>query len=696
MSGVNDELFDAANRHQTFLLRYGGSTANSVIDLLDQAEKDLVDRIARRVKRLGPSAKDTFQSKRLQSILGDIRAQTRDLVKSMHSLTRSELLALAKQEVDIASRRLTEAVGVDLNNFRVPPETLRTLVDKQAVGGKSLRRWFTRLGADRMGRLETAVNLGTIEGDTLGQIVKRFRDAENVTRRSARTMVRTHVNHVANQSREALYEENSDIVDGVRWTATLDGRTSSICQSRDGNIYDLDQGPRPPAHPNCRSITTPVLKSWDKLAKPGALKQGRGAKDIDALFQKNLRKQGFSAADASRIKRNTRASMNGQVPDDLTYNEWLKRQPVGFQDNVLGKKKGQLFRDGGLHVDRFVDDVTGRRLTLDTVKRQNEQAWMRVVGPDDPVEEFWDKASPVGIFHEANFSDAPTFIKEQVGRATIRLEPDNGKDSGWYQRGSKLLHMGDMKHTEDARHWEKMWVHETGHAVDDMLGGSTNNIYWSEDLAGVMSKEGTSLERKSSVIGKFREGKSVSEAFINRTAKNQGASNGKFQTLQIERVEAVIEVGGGSSSFAVRTDAQRKWAAAKLKKHGFDLDEVEEALRLDDGFDGWDNIGGTQITHFITGLEMGDIGYLLKTMFKDTQWRGSGLNVADFFGGLSKNRVGWGHSNKYYKSRPDGAQAEAFANAFVAVADTNPTWLNVYRKFAPKTMKAIEEKLKDV
>ena len=330
MANANEALFDAANRHQTFLIRYGGSSANEIVKILQEAEKDLVTRIAGRVDRLGPSAKNTLGSKRLQAILADIRGQTRDLTGALYSKTRGDLMGLAKQEVDIASRRLTEAVGVDLGNFRVPPETLRTLVEKRAVGGKSLRRWFTRLGADRMGRLESAVNLGVIEGDTISEITRRFRDAEAVTRRSATTMVRTHINHVANQSREALYEANSDIVEKVRWTATLDGRTSAICKSRDGKTYDLDEGPRPPAHPNCRSITTPVLKSWESLAKPGALKQGRGAGDIDKIFQKKLKKQGFAPDEIKGIKGNTHfpmSDLNNQEIADLMY-KWLAEKEL--------------------------------------------------------------------------------------------------------------------------------------------------------------------------------------------------------------------------------------------------------------------------------------------------------------------------------------------------------------------------------
>ena len=383
MPDVNEALFDAANRNQTFLIRFGGGSARRINELLTKAEEDLVRRIAARVDRLGPAARSTLGSKRLKSILAAVKKQNADLMVSLRQELTRDLNGVARQEVDIASRRLDEAVGVDLNNFRPTPAELSVMVRQNGVGGRTLRQWFSRLGADRLGRLEGAVNLGVIEGDTIPQIVRRFRQSEDVTRRSAEALVRTHVNHIGNQAREALYEANSDIVEELRWTATLDGRTSAICRARDGTTYELDQGPRPPAHPNCRSIMTPVLKSWEKLAKPGALKPGRGSSQIDKVFDKNLKKQGFTKSQIKKIKRDTRASMNGQVPGDISYQDWLKRQPAGFQKDVLGQTKFKLFRDGDLSLDRFVDETTGRGLTLAEIKTRNGEAWMSAGIPNE-------------------------------------------------------------------------------------------------------------------------------------------------------------------------------------------------------------------------------------------------------------------------------------------------------------------------
>lgn len=41
------------------------------------------------------------------------------------------------------------------------------------------------------------------------------------------------------------------------WISIMDGRTSAICIERNRKIYEVNKGPLPPAHANCRSSTAP-------------------------------------------------------------------------------------------------------------------------------------------------------------------------------------------------------------------------------------------------------------------------------------------------------------------------------------------------------------------------------------------------------------------------------------------------------
>lgn len=123
-----------------------------------------------------------------------------------------------------------------------------------------------------------------------------------------------------------------------------------ICQSRDGKVYPVDSGPRPPAHIRCRSTTAPVLKSWKEL--------GLAERDIPP---------------------GTRASMDGQVPEAETYQTWLKKKSPAFQDDVLGPTRGKLFREG-MSLDRFVDQ-SGKEYTLKQL-RSKDATLFRKAGID--------------------------------------------------------------------------------------------------------------------------------------------------------------------------------------------------------------------------------------------------------------------------------------------------------------------------
>jgi hypothetical protein len=69
----------------------------------------------------------------------------------------------------------------------------------------------------------------------------------------------------------------------------------------------------PPRHFNCRSRLRPVTKSFKELG-----------------------------VDAAEVPVSTRASMDGQVPADITFNQFLKKKPKSFQDALLGPKRAEL------------------------------------------------------------------------------------------------------------------------------------------------------------------------------------------------------------------------------------------------------------------------------------------------------------------------------------------------------------------
>ena len=75
-------------------------------------------------------------------------------------------------------------------------------------------------------------------------------------------LVRTEIAKVQCEANEVWANEHN--IKKQLFCATLDKRTSKICQSLDGKIYDFDDEDKkiPPLHPNCRSCLIDIVDGW--------------------------------------------------------------------------------------------------------------------------------------------------------------------------------------------------------------------------------------------------------------------------------------------------------------------------------------------------------------------------------------------------------------------------------------------------
>jgi SPP1 gp7 family putative phage head morphogenesis protein len=190
-------------------------------------------------------------------------------------------------------------------------------------------------------RLVGRLQLG--ERGSVRQMAEKGGELTTASNRQVMTLVRTSVNQVANAASQQVYEANQDITERYQYVATLDARTSSICAALDGRIFEYGKGPTPPQHFNCRSTTVPVI-------------------DYERL--------GFDPP-----PEGTRASMDGRVPADMSYGQWLQKQSQQTKRDVLGKEKVGYFellaekygpRDAMAKLVR--DD--GSELTLEQLRRR--------------------------------------------------------------------------------------------------------------------------------------------------------------------------------------------------------------------------------------------------------------------------------------------------------------------------------------
>ena len=100
-----------------------------------------------------------------------------------------------------------------------------------------------------------------LSGQSIEKTTKQLRDRFNVSEYYARRLVRTETNHFNNEADALAYEEMG--IDKYVFVATLDSKTSDMCQSMDNKVFeykDKEVGVNyPPLHPNCRSKTRGYL-----------------------------------------------------------------------------------------------------------------------------------------------------------------------------------------------------------------------------------------------------------------------------------------------------------------------------------------------------------------------------------------------------------------------------------------------------
>jgi SPP1 gp7 family putative phage head morphogenesis protein len=344
---ANGRLLDAGIRHAIYVHRYGAGLVNDVVGFLNESVfPDLLGMLQSRLERIRLRGYDSGvqTTARFADMLTDTGALIGDGLDEAQATLGASLRDLAKHEADWAQGTLQRSVPAGLQiSFRGLDLRAVQTVASQPVLGRPMDDWFGGLGEQTNARLQQAVGIGLAQGETVDQIVARVRGTQargyedgilQTTRRGAEAIVRTMVNHVSTQAREQTYRENGDVISGVQWVSTLDTRTTPICISLDGQVFPIDEGPRPPAHPNCRSTTVPVTKSWKEL----------GIK-------------------ASEAPESTRASMDGQVPESVTYGEWLDEQSTERQNAVLGPGKARLWRAGKIDAQDLATR-TGRPATL--------------------------------------------------------------------------------------------------------------------------------------------------------------------------------------------------------------------------------------------------------------------------------------------------------------------------------------------
>jgi SPP1 gp7 family putative phage head morphogenesis protein len=385
----NEQYFDALIRHQIHLIRMAGSVSNRVVDLLNKNEKDIVERVKRamRFSTKGPTPANLRRAIALQKEIEEIR---KPMWQEIQKIWDSEMKDLTKEEVLFLSNAMQTVLPVLITPNTPPFSVLVSLVNNNPFDGKTLKEWGKHIEQSDLNRITDSIRIGIAQGEGTNTIARRVigtaalrgqDGTTQITRKAAIGITRTAVTAFSNLAKRDFYKANADIIEQELYSATLDGVTTAICRSLDGELFPLGVGPIPPLHFNCRSLRVAVLDGTVLGSRPsvpitekGLVREFTKQNNL-ALTSSRARLPRGTKGAFDRFARERAGELIGQVPAKVSYQEWLTKQSNTFQDDVLGVTKARLFRKGGLTLDKFVNR-RGDELTLSELATKDKQAFI--------------------------------------------------------------------------------------------------------------------------------------------------------------------------------------------------------------------------------------------------------------------------------------------------------------------------------
>lgn len=359
MLSLNDRIADEIVAHHVRVLRLASGAFDRVARLLHHLDKQTADIL---IEIANSDGVITRVDAAIQAVYQLNQRAYRQIGKEL----KAELSELSVHEVQY-SNGLMMSLAPNAK-FSLPPKPyVRAIVDEEPMFGGLFSEWIEGLAQGRYQRIRNAIRLSAAANGNVMDLIKQirgqkslgFRDGiANTSLRSAKMLVNTAYGSVANKARydfftakkkkkrkkrkkkkvdgkvvievfpddkiiEAVNEGDVEI-EGFMWAATLDEVTCTICDSLDGQYFEAEEfyAIYASSHPNCRCVGIPMI-------------------DVEE----------FEFARPTKLK----------------YEDWLRRQPMSFQQEILGPARAAMFKRG-MPMKKFVD-ASGIRYNLSELRK---------------------------------------------------------------------------------------------------------------------------------------------------------------------------------------------------------------------------------------------------------------------------------------------------------------------------------------
>ena len=244
-----------------------------------------------------------FRMTRLEMLNNQIWAELKKAGIEQNNLTANSVINTINNSYNQAIFDTEKHFGSLLTFSKLDSQTVQEILNYKIEGKHfSNRIWKnTDILAEQINsKIATAVAIGQSPEKTIREVRERF----DVGRFYAERLVRTESAFYHNSAELRAYQELG--VEKYRIIATLDGRTSDICQHKDHKVFKIAEAKQgvnfPPFHPLCRTTTA-------------------------AYFGEEFKPE-------TRIARDSKTGKSYEIPN-INYEQWAKISGISRADPVL-------------------------------------------------------------------------------------------------------------------------------------------------------------------------------------------------------------------------------------------------------------------------------------------------------------------------------------------------------------------------
>lgn len=363
MATANENIRDALIRRQITIIQRGDAAAREARRVLEEAHKDLMKRIDRRLRNIVNRGEDTGPrgTARLLALEKSIRSILGKTHRRLDRQTRRVLREITLEDPREVGKLIKDRLPVAVTTTVPSARQLRGIVDDAPVDGKPFRKAVGDLDEASVTGIIDNVRRGLALGEGIQAMTSRIRKGLDLTRARVVTVIRTAANGLANRARQLFFEENAEMFKKVVWIATLDSRTCPYCGALDGKRFDVDKGPRPPVHPNCRCLVAGSVdgelvgeRPLKRSTEEDLLAEFTAEQGIKKVKRRASLPRGFKGKFDQFSRRRVR-QLTGRVPASMTFDEFLRKQSPAFQNKVLREQVAEWYRKRRVDLEDLFD-----------------------------------------------------------------------------------------------------------------------------------------------------------------------------------------------------------------------------------------------------------------------------------------------------------------------------------------------------